>query len=306
MILAHPGLVTEVPVAGDNPDMDTPADLARAVEAEWADRVRANREQVERIREVPDGADFYAPVRLLFRADPTRTDDLVLTALLDLVKPGETWLDVGAGAGRFALPLALALAPSGGTVIALDASPSMLDDLREIAREHAIANVRPVEARWPPPDPESAGALQADVVLIAHVGYDIEAIGPFVAALEVAARRTCVAVLMDHMPASAVDPFWPPVHGEARIALPALADFVELLRARGRTVDVVRVPGEARRFGSRAALEGFVRRQLWIDPTGIHEMRLQAALEALAVEDVDGWAIVGCPVNSIGVVTWRP
>ena len=68
--------------------MDTPADLARAIEASWGARVRANREQVERIREFPDGQDFYAPVRSLFRADPTRTDDPLVAALLALVPLG--------------------------------------------------------------------------------------------------------------------------------------------------------------------------------------------------------------------------
>ena len=31
----------------------------------------------------------------------------LLDILLSLARPGETWLDIGAGAGRYALPLAL-------------------------------------------------------------------------------------------------------------------------------------------------------------------------------------------------------
>jgi len=108
VLVAHPELLTEVAVrdaAAENPDVDTAADHARAIESVWAARVRTNRDQVERIREIPDGTDFYAPVNSLFRADPTRTDDAVLDALLGLVRSGETWLDVGAGAGRYALPI---------------------------------------------------------------------------------------------------------------------------------------------------------------------------------------------------------
>ena len=263
--------------------MDTTEDLAAVLETSWAGRVRANREQVERFREVPDGQDFYAPVTSLFRADPTRTDDPVLDVLLDLVRSGDTWLDVGAGAGRFALPLARALDRSGGSVIALDASRSMLEGLTEIAEDYAIENVRIVEARWPPGDPGSAAAFGADVALIAHVGYDIEAIGPFLTALEDAADRLCVAVLMERVPASAADPFWPPVHGEERVPLPAMPDVVEILGARGRRPSVVRVAIDPRRFESRDALAGFVRRQLWIDPEGPKEARFQAALDELAV-----------------------
>ena len=305
VLAAHPELAREVTVQGSNPDVDTPADLAAAVEASWAARVRANREQVERIREVPDGQDFYAPVRSLFRADPARTDDPLLGALLDLVGHGETWLDVGAGAGRFALPLARALDESGGEVVALDVSPSMLEALREIADDNAIENVRTIELRWPP-DPRSAGELEADVSLIAHVGYDVEDIGPFLDALEAATRRLCVAVLMERVPASAADPFWPPVHGEARVALPALPDFVELLEARGRRPSVTSVAVEPRRFESRDQLAGFARRQLWIDPTGPKEARFQAALDDVAVEDAAGWTIRGRAASDVGIVTWRP
>lgn len=303
VLAAHPDLVHEVPVTGDNPDVDTPADLARAAEADWAARVRANADQVERVREVPDGADFYAPVRSLFRADPTRTDDPILTELLRLIRSGDRWLDVGAGAGRFALPIARALDDSGGSVVALDASPSMLEGLREIAEDYAIENIRTVEARWPPAD---SGAYEAEVVLIAHVGYDIEAIGSFLDAMEAAARRLCVAVLTEQPPAAAADPFWPPVHGEARSSLPALPDLLDLLRARGRDPSVVRITGEPRRFESRDALEGFVQRQLWIDPAGDKAGRLRAALDDLAVAAGEGWTIRDRRPTETGVVTWVP
>jgi molybdenum cofactor cytidylyltransferase len=299
----HPELVHEIAVPGANPDVDTTADLARLLEAAWGARVRANAEQVERFREVPDGVDFYAPVRSLFRADPARSDDPVLTTLLEEVRAGETWLDVGAGAGRYALPLARALAPGGGRVVAVDPSPSMLEGLNELAAEHGIGNVRTVELRWPPDYP---AAYAADVVLIAHVGYDIEAIGPFIDGLEAAARRLCVAVLMTKAPASAADPFWPRVHGEARVPLPALTEFVELLGARGRAPMVQTVTTEPRHFHDRDMLEESLRRQLWIDPAGPKAARLQAALAELAVEGDDGWMLRDRTPMEVGVVTWAP
>ncbi len=304
LLAADPGLVREVSVTGDNPDVDTRADLVAMLETTWAARVRANREQVDRVREVPDGADFYAPVTGLFRADPARTDEPALESLRALVRPGETWLDIGAGAGRYALPIAAALAASGGEVIAVDPSKGMLDALRELADEHRIENVRVVQVRWPPDDIEP---FRADVALMAHVGYDIEAIGPFLAAMEAATSRLCVAILMERQPASVADACWPPVHGEARVALPALPEFVELLRALERDPHVERLERETRRFAHRAELEGFLRRQLWIEPGSAKGQRFQAALDDQI--EVDARGMVGLRDQRpmpIGVVTWAP
>jgi CTP:molybdopterin cytidylyltransferase MocA/SAM-dependent methyltransferase len=308
LIDAHPELVHEIPirVEGGNPDVDTRADLVALLEASWAARVRANAEQVDRFREVPDGPDFYAPVTGLFRADPRRTDEPVLDALLRLVEPGETWLDIGAGAGRYALPVALALAPSGGRVIALDASSGMLDALLELQSEHGVTDVEVVETRWPP-DPSTLGRFDSDVALIAHVGYDIEAIGPFVRAMEAVARRLCVAVLMERQPSSIADACWPPVHGEERVPLPALADFVELLRARGHDPDVEMLERAPRRFASRDELAGFLRRQLWVEPASAADRRFVTALDRLIVGDAEsGFGLRDQRPLPIGVVTWDP
>ena len=305
-LAAHPELVREVPVSGHNPDMDTREDHVALLEAAWAERVHANNDQVDRFREVPDATDFYAPVTSLFRADPTRSDEPALTFLLGLVRPGDTWLDIGAGAGRYALPIARAVAPSGGEVVAVDPSAGMLAGLREIAADHGIGNVRTVEGRWPEPAVVDAAGV-ADAALIAHVSYDIAEIGPFVRAMEAAARRLCVAVLMERQPSSIADVCWPPVWGETRIALPALPEFVELLRARGRDPSVAHLEREPRHFASRDALEGFLRRQLWVEEGSAADRRFLEALEPLVVVDVEGR--VGLRDQRplpIGLVTWDP
>ena len=312
LIEGHPELVLEVPVGGDNPDVDTPADLARLVEASWADRVRANREQVDRVREAPDEGDFYRPVSALFRANPQRIGDPVLDTLRSIVGPDDVVLDIGAGAGRYALPLATAVRE----VIALDPSTAMLAALREAMAEFGIANIRPIEARWPldPAEPGNAAALAelgplpvADMALIAHVGYDVEAIGPFLDAMEAAARRTCVAVLMERSPGSMAAPFWLDVHGEGRVALPALPDLIELLVARGKPPEVRIVESERRRWTNRGELETFLRHQTWTVPGSERDGRLQAAIDRRATLGPDGSLLLGEDSSlSIGVVVWSP
>jgi SAM-dependent methyltransferase len=303
---ARPELVRVVDVGGANPDVDRPEDLAAVLANAWARRVRDNAAQVERIREAPDGPDFYAPMSRTFVADPGRTDDPVLEALLHLARPGETWLDIGAGAGRYALPLARHVRE----VIAVDPSASMLEALRAGMADHGIERIRALEGRWPPdaalraalgPDPVADGAL------IAHVGYDIEAIGPFVDAMEAAARRLCVAVLMEGSPASIAAGFWPLVHGESRVPLPALPQFVELLIARRTNPAVTRVTGERRRWAGRDELVGFLRRQLWTALGSERDTRLLAAVESLAIEAEDGSvAIADAPALGVGIVSWAP
>ena len=303
---ARPGLVRHLDVEGDNPDVDTREDLAHAAARSWADRVRGNREQVDRLREAPDGPDFYATVSSIFRDDPERTGDPVLDALRARARPGDTWLDIGAGAGRYALPLARVVRE----VIALDPSPSMLDALRETATEHGIDNVAPIHARWPDvleQDRDLGSRLPADVSLIAHVGYDVEEIVPFVEAMERATTRECLAVLMERSPASLAEPFWPPIHGEARIALPALPAFVDLLVARGRKPEVTTLESARRRLGSRDQIEGFVRRQTWTAPGSEKDRRMHELIDEWLVQTDDGGfdLTIAHPLT-VGLVAWRP
>lgn len=300
----RPDLVRTLEVQGTNPDIDTRSDLAALLAERWAELVRANAAQVERIREVEDGHDFYGPVTRTFVADPDRTDDPVLDVLAGLARPDETWLDIGSGAGRYALPLARLV----HAVIAVDPSPSMLEALGAGMRRHGISNLRVAAGRWPPdaalravlgPDPV------ADVTLIAHVGYDVEEIGTFLDAMEAAARRGCAAVLMDQSPASVAAPFWPLVHGEARVPLPALPQFLELLAARGAVPEVIRVAGERRSWADRDELVGFLRRQLWLAPGSPADDRLVAAVGALTTTAADGsTTVVASRPLEIGVLHW--
>jgi CTP:molybdopterin cytidylyltransferase MocA len=298
---ARPDLVRWLQIEGDNPDIDRREDLVAAIEADWADRVRRNREQVERLRESGEDADHYAPVAGLFRDDPRRSGDAVLDALLALATPSDTWLDVGAGAGRYAFPLALAVRK----VIAVDPSRAMVEALSQRAREHGIPNVSVIEGRWP----EAAAALAphpcADVALIANVGHDTEAIGPFVDALDAAARRSCVALMQEQPPAGVAAPFFEAVHGERRVPLPALPDFIDLLDARGTPPALELFDRPARRW-RRDELLAFLRRQTWVTPGSALDARLEQALDATAAAAADGTLVVEGTAARVGLVRWAP
>ena len=266
-----------------------------AVQA-WGERVRGNREQAERVREAPERPDFYAPIASVFAADPRRTDEPALDLLRSMVQPGETWLDIGAGGGRYALPLALL----ANEVIALDPSGGMLDVLRASMEEHDVRNLRIVQSRWPSEEP-----VHADVCLIAHVGYDIEAIGTFLGAMEASARRMCVAVLLARSPASAAEPFWPAVHGERRVPLPALPEFLALLLARGTLFEVRLGARPPLGYPSIDALVAFLRQQLFVEPGSARDWLLQDVARD-QVREADGRFWISSDSTPLGVVTWKP
>jgi len=270
------------------------------LEATWAERVRANRVQTERLRESESG-DFYAPVSNLFVADPRRTGEPALDALFGIARPEDTWLDIGAGAGRYALPLALRVKE----VVAVEPSGGMRRALRTGMGEHGIGNVRVVPGTWPEALDELGALPAVDVALIAHVGYDIDGIGTFLDAMEAATRDRCVALMTDQSPASVADPFWPLVHGEERVALPSLLDLVELLRARGRDPEVRIVERSPRSFDSVPALTAFLRRQLFIAEGGEKDVHFRAILPEHITRRDGGWTLTERPAGSLGVVTWR-
>lgn len=275
-------------------------DALRPTEADalaaWAARVSGNREQAERLREAPEGKDFYAPVAAAFKADPHRTDEPALDALRALARPNDTWLDIGAGGGRYALPIALRVKE----VIAVEPSDGMRNVLREGMAENNIQNVRIVQSRWP-----AESALEADVCLISHIGYDIEQIGPFLDGMERSARRLCVAVLLGSSPASVAEEFWPPVHGEARVRLPALPEFLSLQIARGRLCEVQLFERAPLRYNSHEQIGAYLRQQLFIEAGGEKDRQLQDLVPSRTIE-VGGRFAVSTDPAPLGVVSWSP
>jgi hypothetical protein len=286
---------------GNEPLSDGPTSDAlrpsvpEALEA-WAARVRADREQVERSREVADPADFYAPVAQRFRYDPRRTGDAALDALHGWCRADDVWLDIGAGGGRYALPIAL----HTREVVCVEPSAGMIDVLRQGLHQYGIANIRIVEGRWP----LSGFKDLADVSLMAHIGYDIEAIGPFLDAMEAATRRKCIAVLGEGAMTTTATLFWAPIHGEPRVALPALPELLTLLLARGKLPEVQLVNREPPTFESLDDLLSMARRQLWVRPDSAKDVELQRLVRETASARGGRWAL-DWHASKIGIVSWE-
>jgi SAM-dependent methyltransferase len=267
-----------------------------SVLADWAARVQADRAQVERCREVGDPPDFYAPVAHRFSLDPRRHDDPTLGALLRLAHSEESWLDVGAGGGRYALPLARVVRQ----VFAVEPSAAMIEVLRAGMREHGIRNVRVVQASWPMDD-----APTAEVALLSHVGYDIADMGPFLEGLENSAGRLCVAVMGESAMTTVATLFWQDIHGEPRVRLPALPELLVLLTSRGRLPEVRLVGRQPPTFETREEALAMARRQLWLREGSRKDALLQRAL-ADELEEHDGRFAFDWRPTRVGIVSWEP
>ena len=262
----------------------------------WGEMVRVEHEQSDRMRGVRP-ADHWTECAPQFKADPHRAGDALVEELRSRLKPGETLLDVGAGGGRLALPLALTCR----TVTAVEPSPSMCAVLRETALEYKIANVSIIEAGW-----LEASVEPADVVLCSHVVYVIGDIGPFVRKMDSHARRLVLAILFRSPPQSQFYGLWEQVHGEKRHGLPCLPEFLPVLEQLGIRPEVIELDEQPPRgFGSRQEASEMITRRIYVTPGTEAMTRLERALETSLHEEGGVWQIEETQPLRPCVVAWE-
>lgn len=271
--------------------------MTSAIE-DWKRRIEEHNAQSLRARgDRPQDDDWWSSLAGGFRADPKRTDDPVADVLAGWVTPETTVLDVGGGAGRYALPLALRCKH----VTVVEPSPAMIAQFREGAKEAGIENVSAVEAGW-----EEADIEPADLVLCANVVYGVADIEPFLSKLDrFATERVAVVVFMD-APMSMLSPLWKAVHGEERIELPALPQLLPVLWEIAIFPNVEMVAATPRYSPNMDAAIGIARHMLHVQAGSEKDDRLQKAARELAVETPEGVTLRRQGARPLGVVSWRP
>lgn len=265
----------------------------------WKTMVETEHAQSERMRgHVPPPVDHWQPYAQNFKADPWRTDDPLVNRLLSEVTSESTILDVGAGGGRVALPLALRCRH----LVAVEPSSSMGAVLREQASDSSIDNVSLVEATW-----ETAEVEPADLVLCVHVLYVVSDIEAFIRKLEDHARERVLVVLFETSPQSQVYSLWKRIHGEERLALPSLPEFHNVLSQLGIEAHTDMLPVQpSRGFDDhQQALEQLSRR-LYLTPGTPEMASLEDMLPDQLEEYDDGLIIRGSQPLQPGLVWWRP
>ena len=112
--------------------------------------------------------------------------DPLMEFLMNSLGPASTFLDIGAGTGRWAIPAARI----AQRVTAIEPSPAMLTHLRQNIARAGLGNVALVEARW-----EDAQVHPHDVVLCSHAMYASPDFLGFVGKMERSALYKCFLVM---------------------------------------------------------------------------------------------------------------
>lgn len=179
---------------------------------------------------------FVQSAREALRERPSPTHERAREAL---AASSGVVLDVGAGAGAASLPLA----PPAARIVAVDESAAMLDELAKLAR--GLVTVELIEGRWPD---VAERVAPVDVVVCAHVLYNVKALAEFVTALHVRARRRVVVEFTAVHPQAALSPLWKQFWGLDRPSRPTADDALAVMR------ETVPVPVHAQYWEGRHPL----------------------------------------------------
>ena len=125
---------------------------------------------------------FDAAVKRKGEERPDPLQDFVVGKL----HSSDTVLDIGAGTGRFAVPMARV----ARSVTAVEPSPNMAAFLRENAAEEGLTNIHMLDVGW-----DDAEVDPHDVVFCSHAMYTSLDLVGFVRKMERSARGTCFLVM---------------------------------------------------------------------------------------------------------------
>jgi SAM-dependent methyltransferase len=169
----------------------------------------------------------------LLNADPLRPLGPNLAVIASYIEADDVVIDVGGGAGRMSLPLALRCRE----VINVEPSPTMTAGFRTNAAGAGITNTRIIEGEWPAVD-----APAGSVALVNHVTYMTREILPFIKKLEQAGRRRVLITVNSEPGPSIQRVLYQLVHGEAEEVVPGHVELINAIWELGILPDVRVLP----------------------------------------------------------------
>lgn len=264
---------------------------------EWTAMVEAEHAQTDRLREAMPQRDHWRGRAKEFRVHRRRREkDPAIDAALEYIRPDDVVIDVGAGGGRMAIPLAQACRE----LIAVEPSEAMREQMATQMKEAGVSNITVVPSTW-----QEAAVEPADVVFCSHVMYAVHDPEPFVFKMIEKAKRRVLVVLFHRPVPPNMHPLWEPVHGEKRLQLPAMTQFERMVNELGIEYDKKMLPERDDRTYENldAAIERAMR-HLYVVPGTEKYDRLVRALEEGLVETPNGLQLRWAAPMTPGVITW--
>lgn len=249
-------------------------------------------------RDPPPDEDPWTGLARSFAPPDRAEEDLdpavpVIDTYLD---KNDTVIDVGAGGGRLAIPLARRCAG----VITVEPSPAMRAGMEASISELGVDNVEVVAETW-----EDADIQKGDHVVCSHVMYATTPILPFLEKLQNHARKRVTVMLRERPPQGNFHELFERLFGEKRIPLPAMPEFRGLLESLDIKYDLHRLEdrphGEFRDFDS--ALRRSTQR-LFLNSGSPNATRLAELMPSCLVPNGDGVKFSWAEPQKGWLVTW--
>jgi SAM-dependent methyltransferase len=212
-----------------------------------------------------------------------------------LVRREDVVLDIGAGTGRHAIPLARQCA----RLVAVEPSEAMRTQLAARVAEEGVTNLEIREESWP-----FADTPQVDVAYSAHVVYGVAELDAFVGAMTRSARRTCALLLKLRAPSDLLTDLYEAIHGARRPRRPAALEAFAVLHQLGFAASLTMVEGSERPMTFRDDEEDLreVALRVGLAPDAEGLTRVRAALERTCAREGDGWCVGSAGASAL--LTW--
>lgn len=242
----------------------------------YREMVQAYFAQRERLGIAPLDSKRWSEFAPGYRFDPRRELGTNLSVLASFVEPDDIVVEVGGGAGRTALPLAL----SCQNVVNVEPAEGMRVEFESLAAEAGITNVTLVASTW-----EDAPPLSAEIALVVDVTYFVAEIEPFLAKLDATAGRRAIVSIWDPTPPNWDATLFDLVYGEPLSPVPGQQALVPVLWEMGILPEVLILPEPfswpSPALTSREDAVRYALRDVEAEPGGEREQRLEAEFDAL-------------------------
>ena len=267
----------------------------------WRTQVKAHHSQsIDAQIDFDPEQDFWQDLAHKFRDDPYRLNDPLLVRLEEEFTGCDSLLDVGGGAGRLALPLAL----HREKVTVVDSSESMLNQLKEASVESGINNVEAIRSLW---ERLSFNVSIHSGSLCSHVVYGIEDIETFVRNINRFTADRVIVLAFMRSPQAHLEVLWELIHGEKRINLPGVPELMGVLWEMGMIpeLSILETLGP-HIYESKIEAINDLRKRIYVNEGTRKDENLISLLEVHLSPVEGGLELMGSAGRTMCLVRWKP